>query len=153
MKKILLGIMLLLTATAAKAELQWMLVTDSGTQIPVAQVQCLVAADDAQTFSVLMKDGQGEAVTGVKSATFTQSPTTGVSTFNADGFSAIPDMISKSIIITGAQGQSAHIYSTDGKAILSAILHSQSQTIDVAGLPSGTYILTVGKASVKFIKK
>ena len=153
MKSILLGALFFLSAISARAELHWMLVTDSGTQIPVAQVQCLVAADDAKTFSVLPKGTEWDAITGVKSVSFTQSSISGIQTVASSSFSAIPDMVSKSVLVMGAEGQNATIYATDGKTMFSTSISSQSERIDVSELPAGAYILAIGKASVKFIKK
>ncbi len=151
MKKFLLGALLFVGALSANAELQWVLVTDAGTQIPMSQIECLMAADDAQTFSVLKNDAT--VVSDVTSVSFLQTTNTGVETISTESVAVFPDMVTNSILILGAQGKKVNVYSTDGGLRLSTPLSEESTRLDVSSLSAGTYILSVGKTSIKFIKK
>lgn len=151
MKKFLLGTVLLGIASVAAAEDQWVMVTDSQKQIPMASVECLLAADDAESFTILQKDNQ--SVTGVNSISFMFIKDSAVETVCDDAVSVLPDMINDAIMIAGAKGKTVSVYNLEGKTVLEAKVTSDNESINVSHLDRGVYVLYVGQSSIKFNKR
>ena len=145
MRKILLTAMLLLCAVVLRAQgvVSWHLLTDDGKAVPVRNVVCLMMVDESKTINVLMADDN--VLTGIKSVTFAEreedyEPLAVSSTVEATAtlnFSMLP------------KGAKVQIYTADGKLVKQAEAHK----IDISGLPSGTYVIKIGKTTVKMLKR
>ncbi len=155
MKKLLLLFPMLAWFCAATADTaqQWVLITDSGIEVAISDVECLVAADNAESFTV-MKKTPTDNITGVKSATFTKRELSSIgSTLGGNGMTIMPDHVSNSITITGAPGAEARITATNGRTVLQTRLTEYNDRIDISSLEPGMYILSINNSSIKFIKK
>lgn len=145
MRKILLTTILLLCAVVLRAQgvVSWHLLTDDGKAVPVRNVVCLMMVDESKTINVLMADDN--VLTGIKSVTFAEreeddEPLAVSSTVEATAtlnFSMLP------------KGAKVQIYTADGKLVKQA----EAQKIDISGLPSGTYVIKIGKTTVKMLKR
>lgn len=154
MKKLIVTFALIIASIAvAHADSGWLMVTDQGTRIPMESVGMLVAADDARTFTVVRTAGAGEAISGVKSVSFTFDASSGIDKTDVTGISIIPDPVSSAITLIGCNGCRMYIFDMSGRECMSAIIATDSERIDVSGLAAGIYVLRAGDASVKFIKK
>ncbi len=68
-------------------------------------------------------------------------------------FNVYPSVTDGYLHISQASGNVATVYDLQGKSLLHANLTNGSGEIDIQHLPTGTYMLQVGDASVKIIKK
>ena len=155
MKKLFAMCALMIASIAVgRADSGWLLVTDSGVRIPMETVGMLVAADDATTFSVVRTAGSGDAVTGVTSVSFAYDPaSSGIGEIGVDGVSILPDPVASSVMLMGCKGRQWAVCDMAGRVYMSAVVTTDSERVDVSGLPAGMYVLRAGEASVKFIKK
>ena len=145
MRKILLTATLLVCAIVLHAQnvVSWHLLTDDGKAVPVRNVVCLMLIDHDQTINVVMADGN--VLKDIKSVNFAEreeddEPLAVSSVIEASGslnFSMLP------------KDTKVQIYSADGKLLRQA----EAQKIDISGLPSGTYVIKIGKTTVKMLKK
>ena len=73
----------------------------------------------------------------------------------ADGSVAIwPTLVTDVINVSGASaGTKVTVYTTTGMAMTSAVVAESTLTLDLSNLASGTYIVAVGKQSVKVAKR
>ncbi|MDE7465391.1 MAG: T9SS type A sorting domain-containing protein [Muribaculaceae bacterium] len=154
MKKFLLSVLLLCAGALVHAAGTWMLVTDSGKQIPIAQVGMLVAADDQPVFTVVTKDGGPEAVNGVTSVSFLyDAGTTGIASPSQESEKPSVTYVESSLLVMGCDGHDFAISNLAGGIVKSGTINSANDRISVADLAAGTYILSVGNSSFKFIKR
>lgn len=151
MKKLLLACTLLVSALSAGAAGSWMLVTDTGIQVPVAEVGMLVAADDATTFTVVRT--AGDDVAGVTSVSFVYSDITAIDAVGAAKVSLLADPVGASLSVFGCEGRKYTVADMAGRTHAAGSIASASEKIDVAALAPGMYILSVEGATLKFIKK
>lgn len=151
MKKLLLTYTFLVTVFVASAANTWMLVTDTGVKVPMAEVSMLVAADDATTFTVVRTNG--DDVTGVSSVSFTYTDDTAIDTVGADKVSLLSDPVGASLSVFGCEGRKYTVVDMSGCTRVAGTIASVSEKIDVAALAPGMYILSVEGATLKFIKK
>ena len=81
--------------------------------------------------------------------------TTGIEGIVADGSVAIwPTLVTDVITVSGASaGTKVTVYTTTGMAMTSAVVAESTLTLDLSNLASGTYIVAVGKQSVKVAKR
>lgn len=149
MKKFLLTAVVAIGVFSAKADdTVTTLITDNGQSTSVENVSFLLAADDSEHFSVILKEG--DPITDVTSVTF--SETTGITetTVNA-GVIVAEGCISLSGL---AAGTAISIHDTVGALLLSTTATDSADTrIDISHLPNGVQLLRAGTTSVKFIKK
>lgn len=151
MKKLLLACTLLVSALGASAAGTWLLVTDTGVKVPVAEVGMLVAADDAATFAVVRT--AGEPIEGVASVSFTFTDVTAVDKVDASGIALLSNPVSSTLSVFGCEGRKYAVVDMAGRSHAAGTIASASEKIDVAALAPGMYILTVEGATLKFIKK
>lgn len=152
MRKILLTAMLLLCAVVLRAQgvVSWHLLTDDGKAVPVRNVVCLMLVDyeildqsDTKRFNVVMADGN--VLKYIKSVNFAEreeddEPLAVSSAIEAAcslSFSMLP------------RDTKVQVFSADGKLLRQA----EAQKVDISGLPSGTYVIKIGKTTVKMLKK
>lgn len=135
----------------AQEPMEWYMIPDNGSKIPMKEVGYLVAADDNRTFSIVTAGGH--AIGDVTSVTFEKGASSGVDGIaGTGGFSMIADRVSSTLTISGAAGHKAEIYSLAGRKMLEVSLSGNSEKINVAPFESGVYLLKVGDTSIKFIK-
>lgn len=140
-------------AVSAWAEGAWMLVTDSGERVAISQVGMLVAADDATTFSVVMVDGAGDAISDVNSVSFVyDAGWSGIDYVEETEDNIVIDGVSSSILVMGCDGREYNVFDVIGKLQLSGVVDGTSARIDVSSLNNGIYVLKVGDSTVKFKK-
>lgn len=154
MKRILILFFAIATVAVAFAQEQtkeWSMQTNTGVSIKMTEVDYLLAADDANLFSVVMKNGN--RVDGVSRVTF--SDASAVTDIVADnGLSLFPNPVRNTLTLTGATiGSEVYILSLDGAVVKSVVVTENSTTIDVATLPQGMYLLKSAYSTVKFVKK
>lgn len=154
MKKLLFTCAMATAIVSASAEDVWMLVTDAGVRVPVAEVGMLVAADDASTFSVVKIDGTGENIAGVTSVSFVyENGPSAIKDLKTEEVSVLQDPVTSALTIMGCKGQTYRIFDVTGSLKKSAILSDSDSKVDVSALAPGIYVLQVGKSTIKFIKK
>lgn len=145
MRKILLIATLLVCAVVLHAQnvVSWHLLTDDGKAVPVRNVVCLMLVDGSKTLNVVMADGN--VLTDIKSVNFAQREEDDE-----------PLAVSSAIVAAGSLNFSmlpkdtkVQIYSADGKLLRQA----EAPKVDISGLPSGTYVIKIGKTTVKMLKK
>ena len=144
-----------LSVFSAKAQDEkevWHLETSTQVSIPMENVSFLIAADDDTHFSVVTKDEV--TYDGILSATFAKHKVSGVGQVDAERVAVFPTVANSTLNISGCkQGTHITVGSLDGQVCLSTDVAADGATIDVSGLSSGCYILTVGEQTVKFIKQ
>ncbi len=153
MKKILLSVLTVLAVGTAKAdEKAWYLQTDTNAKVALEKVDYLLAADDDDHFTVVVKTGT--PIAGVKSVSFSQQAT-GLETVEAGKPGIVlPTKTSSSLTLTGlASGTAVRIYSVDGRLVKEVTASDQSLKISVSDLANGTYILRTQNSDVKFVKQ
>lgn len=152
MKKVLLGLSLLISCGAMSAEEQVMtLVTDAGQEVPVENVSFLLAADNDEEFQVVLKEG--EPILNVKKATF-ELKNSGVAAMERGNGELRLLSVSSELTLTGcAEGTEIRIYGVAGTLVKVARAEGTTATVNVADLAPGYYVLDAGGSSVKFIKK
>lgn len=146
--------MMLLAAGMAKADDKaWYLCTDANVKVALADVDYLLAADDNDHFTVVVKSGS--PIADVKSVSFVQQKTTGIESVDMSKAGVVlPTKASATLQLTGlASGSVAKIYSVDGRLVKEATAAGESLTISVADLAEGTYILRTKNTDVKFVKQ
>lgn len=153
MKKILLSILTVLAVGTTKAdEKAWYLQTDTNAKVALEKVDYLLAADDDDHFTVVVK--MGTPIAGVKSVSFSQQAT-GLEAVEAGKPGIVlPTKTSSSLTLTGlASGTAVRIYSVDGRLVKEVTASDQSLKISVSDLANGTYILRTQNSDVKFVKQ
>lgn len=130
---------------------EWSMKTNTGESVKMTDVDYLLAADDANLFTVVLKNGG--IIDAVSEVTFTD--VTAITNVVADGgLSLFPNPVKNSLTLTGAaEGSEIFILSLDGAVVKSALVTGNSITIDVADLPQGFYLLKSAYSTVKFMKK
>ncbi len=139
---------------AAQEKKTWALTdTESGQTVELDKVAFLLAADDADAFSVVCSNGV--VMSGVRTATFKQQSQSGIATVAAkDGEPTLTMSVAGSLRLSGcANGMDINVYSADGRLELSAKATGTDMSIDVARLPHGVHVLKAGGAAIKFNKK
>lgn len=153
MQKSLIVLFVMLFAFNVKSEeMVWILTTDSGKEVSIADVDYLLSGDSNKVFSVVLKNG--ETVDAVKKVTFRQ--VSGIGKIVADnGLNLFPNPVESVLNISGCRpGANVDILTIDGKIVLSAdVSQQESLTIDVSGLAPGYYLLATEHSTIKFIKK
>ena len=153
MRRFLLSVLVILAVGMAKAdEKAWYLTTDTNVSVPMENVDYLLAADDDDHFTVVVKSG--DPVAYVKVVKFSQSPT-GIENVNASKEKvALPTKAKNWLQLSGMKaGTEVAIYSVDGRLIKKATATSDALTISVEDLAKGTYVLRTKNSDVKFIKQ
>ncbi len=153
MKRILLSVLTVLTVCFAKADDKaWYINTNTNVSIPVENVDYLLAADDDELFTVVVKSG--ENIANVSACKFSQSPT-GIENINADnGKITLPTKTSNRLLLSGLKaGTEVCIFSVDGRLIKKVTADGDSLCINVADIAKGTYVLRTKFSDVKFIKQ
>lgn len=152
MKQFLLSLAMLIPLAAGADDNKWCLITDTDVEIELSSVGFLLAADDADAFSVVCTDGN--VYNGVASVSFAQlDSSAGISDIMADNEVTV-DITSTVLTIIGCKdGTTAAVYSIDGMQLLSKQLSSSDNSVYIGNLSSGVYILKAGATSVKFRKK
>lgn len=152
MKKLLLIVFMVIGVLSAKADgTVTTLITDNGQSTSVENVSFLLAADDSEHFSVILKEG--DPILNVTSVTF--SETTGITETTINAADAGIIVANGSITLSGlAAGTAISIHDTAGTLLLSTATTDSADTrIDISHLPNGVLLLHAGTTSVKFIKK
>jgi|SRR3712207_1139323 len=154
MKKILFSAVFLLMSSFAFADgEQWLLVTDQNLEVPVANVNYLIAADNDTEFTVVLNEG--EPIYNVLSATFKQGTVVnGIDNVAAGNGKASVLMAGSRLTLSQLKaGERVAVYSLAGVEQKVRVERAADVVVDVASLPTGTYLLKVGKQSIKFMKK
>lgn len=154
MRKILFTVLAFLAVGAASADEKTLyLKTDTQVVIPVDNVDYLVAADDDDLFTVVVKNGQPVAnVTSVKVV----DSATGIETVDGGETKnvVLPTKASNSLQLSGLRaGTRVDIYSADGKLVKNITSTGGELTIGVADLAAGTYVMKTKDSEVKFVKQ
>jgi hypothetical protein len=152
MKKLVYTMLaLLLSATASAQSLVWSLVTDNGSTVPLSEVKCLVAADAAKEFTVVLT--KGDPITGVKQITFA-SVVDGIANVNSTALKQNVTLVESVLNISNIQdGASISVFSLSGQKVIALKASGTKATVDVSSLTPGAYILKVDKSAMKFIKR
>ena len=119
----------------------------------VDNVCFLLAADNTPTLTVVCRDGQ--LIGGIGSVGFRQLDVTGVSAPKIDAeIQLIGSPVSESISILGCpEGTEVRICDLAGHLLKAAMVTGGQLTIPVGDLKAGVYLLTAGKATIKFARK
>ena len=154
MRKFLLTLMTLFSLCAAQAdEKNVTLITDTNVSIDAGNIDYLLAADDEDLFTVVLKSG--EPVQGVKSL-LVESAATGIAdTPQANGEHVqLPTRANATLQLSGLEaGTAVKVYSADGRLVKEATAAGGDLTIGVADLAQGTYVLKTARSEVKFVKQ
>lgn len=145
--------MTILSVCFAKADDKaWYLNTNTNVSVPIENVDYLLAADDDELFTVVVKSGDN--VANVTVCKFSQSPT-GIENINADKeIISLPTKATNRLLLSGlTAGTEVCIYSVDGRLIKKATATGDSLSISVADIAKGTYMLRTKNSDVKFIKQ
>ena len=82
---------------------------------------------------------------------------TGITTFESANINMYPNPATDQITIEGTQGATVNIYDITGKILLTNIMHSDRETINVSQLSAGVYIVELqnqkSKSTSKLIKR
>lgn len=142
---------LCLSTASAETLPTWHIVAAEDVKVPLSHVVCLLAADDAETFSIVRDDA--DAVSGLTSVTFERIVETGVHNSSLPGAVPFATYAHSTLTVTGASGAALTVTAMDGTRCIATKAESDSHKIDVSALAPGTYVLAIGKTSVKFIKR
>lgn len=153
MKQLFLLASLFLTFTAANAQSQvWGLQTDKGIEVPLGNVDFLLAADNDTQFGIILKEGT--AIDSVQVAYVKLITEAGIADPGiADTTSSLLMVDERLIVSGGDKGADVAVYAIDGARQGVSVQQGSTTTVDVSRLPRGTYVLKVGTRAVKFMKK
>ncbi len=153
MRKLLLLLLLCTSIAANAADNVWCMVTDSGAKIAMNRIGFLLASDQSDVFDIVCNDG--EVIYGVATATFEQTVPTGIDSPVGKSEAEVTIMpASEEIRLMGCkEGTKVSIYDTAGRNVKQVTLNSAEGTVFIGDLPKGIYVVSVGKARVKFMKK
>lgn len=137
----------------AASDYEWVAVVDGGgRKISLSRVDCLVAADGADRFSVMLNDGS--SVDGVTSLAFERALVTSLEldeepvadiVLTAEGFITVTPV---------GPIEKIEIFAADGRLVKSVAVESRRPvSVDVTTLATGCYALKAGYSSLKFVKK
>lgn len=150
MRRFLLYIAMLFPLVAEADDNKWYMVTDTDVEIALSSVGFLLAADDADAFSVVCTDGN--VYNGVASVSFAQfEGSAGINAVAQDDEVEV-SLSTSYLTVMGCEG-TATLYTVDGKQLLSKQLSSSDNSVYIGNLSSGVYILKAGNTSVKFRKQ
>ena len=116
----------------------------------MSQVGCLVAVDDAYDFTILSTTGSVIAE-GVIKVSFDSQGSTGITPITPSK-DVIARAASDKLILIGVSGE-VTVYDAGGVRQLQAAATGGETVINIAHLPSGVYVVKVGKQTFKFNKK
>ncbi|MDY6205727.1 MAG: T9SS type A sorting domain-containing protein [Prevotella sp.] len=153
MKQFLLLISLLFSTIGLQAQSQiWGLVTDNGTEVPLSQVDFLLAADNDTEFSIVLKEG--EAIAHVQKADVKMITETSIRQETLTEANPTLLMVDETLTLMGADKHAdISVYALDGSVQNVQVSREESVKVDVSGLSQGAYVLKVGRSAVKFQKK
>lgn len=147
--------MLCATVSQAQEPQKWALVEPhSGTSVPVDNVGFLLAADNADAFTIVCKDGT--LVSGVKTVSVRRTTLSGIgaATGQAEGVPVLEQAAGDRLTVRGCRpGSRISVYTAGGSETIGMTAAGADATISISGLPAGIYILKVDGLSVKFMKK
>lgn len=137
--------------TYAASESNWMMHTDTQQRIAMENVECLVATDHSELFSILLKDNS--LIPDVKEITFKKESVAGIQNAASTREPLFVAGASKLIISNiSEQALNIDIYNLTGQRQISVKANSEKTEIDITSLPAGAYIVAVGNSSFKFLK-
>ena len=128
----------------------WYMITNDSREIPMQQVNMIVAADDDATFAVLDADGNILADL-VKRARFVQKSATSIDIPMANEQNMLKSLVNNRLTLIGAK-QDIYMYNVSGVQVQHAYPMGVETTVDVSRLVTGIYILKCGQQSFKFKK-
>lgn len=130
----------------------WHLITDTEESVVMSDVDYLLASDDTKEFSVVLK--AGDMINNVTRVTFAKEPNSTVSEVKDSAVSVYPTLVESMLTLTGCEeGTVVRIVSMQGVEVKNVTAVAGETVVEVGDLPSGFYFLSVGKTTVKFIKK
>ena len=155
MKRYVLSLLALaLVAVTAGAEPVWCVVADGQTRVAMSNVAFMLAADDADKFSIVCQDGT--VVGGVSKVTFERAEPTAVAPVRGTAVGDTPWLdgtVGGKLRLMGcAEGTSIGVYDLAGAKVAEASLGADG-LVDIGALRAGVYLLKVGKAAIKFTKR
>lgn len=152
MKKIFLFAAMAFCLAAHADDNIWALKTQSGELVRLSDVSYIIEPEGETTFSIVKNNNT--AVSGVTSARFVKTSATAIDNVSAGESGLTFSVSGNAITLIGTQaGATAGIYDLAGRAVKNVTTQRQQTVISLAGLVSGTYVLSLGKTNVKFIKK
>ena len=153
MRNILMGISLLCATAANAADLKWAMTTQDGQSVFMNQVGYILYTDGSSTMSIVKTDNS--TIEDVTKVSFAKLDATGITNVVANnGISLLSRVVEGSITITGCkEGQTVTVVSAGGAVKVQTVTRGDHTNVDVSRLASGVYMLSVGKTTVKFIKK
>lgn len=130
----------------------WHLTTDTEQSVPMTEVDFLLAADETEYFSVVLKDGS--QIDQVKQVVFEKKQATGLEEETRDRKPALYPTIARSqLTLTGCQnGTRIRILSINGTLCREMTVTEQETHIGVEDLTPGQYLLQAGNNTLQFIK-
>ena len=140
-------------AIDAYATLQWRMITDTGVNIAMEDVDYLMRTDDSVQFTVVIKNG--DPITEISSVSFIQQSSTG----NKQPAVAVDihyysNPVTDRLNISGIPaGTRVEIVSLEGKIMKSIESNGAEIVLSVANLPQGTYLLRTASSTLKFVKR
>lgn len=146
------GLFLSCSSAFANGHELWFLVTDTQQRIELSRVVSFVAVDDSRSFSVLLDDNS--SIQDVQSVTFELQGSSGVEAISDSRPELIFEGVSTIRIsnIDTSAVDVIRIFDLSGRCVISQAALNGDNILDVASLGRGTYIVTVGSVSFKFIK-
>ena len=144
------GAVEVINTTPSEEKDVWYMITNDSREIPMQQVNMIVAADDDATFAVLDADGNILADL-VKRARFVQKSATSIDIPMANEQNMLKSLVNNRLTLIGAK-QDIYIYNVSGVQVQHAYPMGVETTVDVSRLVTGIYILKCGQQSFKFKK-
>ena len=153
MRNFFLAFVLLCTTAVNAADLKWALTTQDGKTVFMNQVGYILYTDGSSTMSIVKTDNS--TIEDVTKVSFAKLDATGISNVVAkDGISLLSRVVEGSLTVTGCkEGQTVTVVSAGGAVKVQTVTSGDHTDVDVSRLASGVYMLSVGKTTVKFIKK
>ena len=152
MRNLLLLFMSLFSLTYMYAEENvWVLLTDTQVNVPIDEVDYLLAADDDNLFAVVMKSG--EMYDGVKKVVFSQTSYIS-NTPQPTDVRLLSRSVQGQLSLTGlVPGATVQVFAVDGTCLVSQAAAGETLILDVTSLTPGCYLLKTGHSVIKFVKK
>lgn len=119
-------------------------------EIPMSQVGCLVAVDNASDFAVLDVNGNVLAE-GVLKVSFEQRETTIVNLIPSSN-NVISKYVNNQLTIIGAH-EDIYVYDANGRQLIKQSATGGETVIQIGHLSQGIYIVKTGEQTFKFNKK
>lgn len=155
LSKLCFAAFLILAAAASANAGNVIVITKGGDQYEVEVANFDRISFGETSLQMIPKSGDDTTVPYADVEKILFNSTSGISGIVKDGNIAVwPKTVSDVLYVSGApEGTRVAVYSQNGMLITSGVANGETLTLDLQAAPSGVCVVSVGKESVKIIKR